>query len=110
MGERRKTAIYLRISTEDMHFKENYQGRMEIIQAAWENHPEFFTDYRVLPALAAGLGDGYGEISELNTTIMKKLGPTSLPLLKKDFDPAGNRAMVRRVEVISAIEGTEATP
>ena len=21
-------------------------GRMEIIQAAWENHPEFFTDYR----------------------------------------------------------------
>lgn len=85
-------------------------GRMEIIQAAWENHPEFFTDYRVLPALAAGLGDSYGEISELNTTIMKKLGPTSLPLLKKDFDPAGNRAMVRRVEVISTIEGTEATP
>ena len=29
MGERRKTAIYLRISTEDMHFKENYQGQEE---------------------------------------------------------------------------------
>ena len=29
MGERRKTAIYLRISTEDMHFKENYQGKEE---------------------------------------------------------------------------------
>ena len=29
MGEKRKTAIYLRISTEDMHFKENYRGQEE---------------------------------------------------------------------------------
>ncbi len=29
MGERRKTAIYLRISTEDMHFKTSYRGQEE---------------------------------------------------------------------------------
>ena len=85
-------------------------GRMEILQSVWENHPEFFTDYRVLPALVAGLGDSYSEISELNTTILKKLGPAPLPLLKTGFDPAGNKAMARRVEVISAIEGAGATP
>ncbi len=29
MGERRKTAIYLRVSTEDMHFKANCRGQEE---------------------------------------------------------------------------------
>jgi len=85
-------------------------GRLEIIQSAWEDHPEFFTDYRVLPAVVDGLGDSYGEISELNAKILKQSGPAALPLLKEGFDPAGNRAMARRVEVISALEGAGATP
>ena len=85
-------------------------GRLEIIQSAWEDHPEFFTDYRVLPAVVDGLGDSYGEITELNAKILKQSGPAALPLLKEGFDPAGNRAMARRVEVISALEGAGATP
>ncbi len=85
-------------------------GRLEIIQSAWEDHPEFFTDYRVLPAVVDGLGDSYGEIAELNAKILKQSGPAALPLLKEGFDPAGNRAMARRVEVISALEGAGATP
>lgn len=85
-------------------------GRMEVIQNAWENHPEFFLDYRVLPAVAAGLGDGYGEIADLNGEILKKLGPAVIPLLKSGFDPAGNREMARRVEVISEVEREQATP
>ena len=85
-------------------------GRLEIIQSAWEDHPEFFTDYRVLPAVVDGLGDSYSEIAELNAKILKQAGPASLPLLKEGFDPAGNRAMARRVEVISALEGAGATP
>ena len=32
-------------------------GRMETIKSAWDNHPELFADFRVLPALVAGLGD-----------------------------------------------------
>ena len=83
-------------------------GRMEIIQSTWENHPEFFQDFRVMPAVVTGLGDSYGEISELNAKILKKVGSAALPLLRQGFDPAGNRAMARRVEVIAAIEGEAA--
>ncbi len=85
-------------------------GRMEIIQSAWENHPEFFEDYRVLPGVAAGLGDSYGEIAELNARILKQVGPSAVPVLKQGFDPAGKKEMARRVEVIAALEGEKATP
>ena len=85
-------------------------GRMEIIQSAWEEHPEFFQDFRVMPAVVAGLGDGYGEIADLNAKILKSVGHAAMPLLKQGFDPAGNRAMARRVEVIAAVEGEAASP
>ena len=85
-------------------------GRMEVVQSAWENHPEMFTDFRVLPAVVEGLGDSYGELAELNAKILKQMGPAPLSLLKEGFDPAGNKSMARRVEVVSAIEGGHATP
>ncbi len=85
-------------------------GRMEVVQSAWGNHPEFFRDFRVLPALIADLGDNYGELAELNAKILKQGGPAVPPLLKKGFDPAGKKEMARRVEIISAIEGAGATP
>lgn len=85
-------------------------GRMEVVQSHWENHPEFFSDFRVLPAVIAGLGDSYGELAELNAGILKQAGPAALPLLKEGFDPAGKKEMARRVEVISALEGAGATP
>ena len=37
-------------------------GRMEIIKSTYESHPEYFSDFRVLPALVSGLRDSYGEI------------------------------------------------
>ncbi|MCI9332460.1 MAG: hypothetical protein HFG05_09850 [Oscillibacter sp.] len=83
-------------------------GRLEILKSAWENHPEWFGDYRLLPAVVQDLGDSYSEIGELNASILKQAGPAALPLLKEGFDPAGTRAMARRVEVISAIEGAGA--
>ena len=85
-------------------------GRMEIVQSTWENHPEFFSDFRVLPAVVAGLGDSYIEVAELNAKILRGLGPAALPILKEGFDPAGKKEMARRVEVISAIEGANANP
>ncbi len=85
-------------------------GRIEVIQSAQENHPEFFADFRVLPTLVADLGDSYAEIAELNAKILKQAGPSALPLLKQGFDPAGKKEMARRVEVLSAIEGAGATP
>ncbi|MEY8230320.1 HEAT repeat domain-containing protein [Oscillospiraceae bacterium 50-16] len=85
-------------------------GRIEVVQSVQEAHPEFWGDFRVLPALVRGLGDSYGELAELNAQILKGAGPAPLPLLREDFDPAGSKAMARRVEVISAIEGARATP
>ena len=80
-------------------------GRLEAVQSAWENHPEFFTDFRVLPAVIAGLGDSYGEMADLNARILHALGPQAVPWLKDGFDPKGRRAMARRVEVVDAIAG-----
>lgn len=85
-------------------------GRMEIIKSTYEAHPEYFSDFRVLPALVAGLGDSYGEIAELNARILQHTGPAALPLLKQDFDPAGKKEMARRVEVVAALEGPSVTP
>ncbi len=85
-------------------------GRMNLIRDMWENHPEYFGDFRVLPALIPGLGDGYAELAELISDILKAQRPEIAALLKKDFDPAGKKEMVRRVEVISALEGSAATP
>ncbi len=80
-------------------------GRMEIIQSAWKNHPEFFSDFRVLPAVVAGLGDSYGEIADLNAAILERIGRAALPLLKQDFDPVGKKEMARRVQIIDEIAG-----
>lgn len=85
-------------------------GRMEIVQSAWDNHPEFFQDYRVLPAVVGGLGDSYGEMAELCAKLLKQLGPAAVPALKRGFDPAGKKEMARRVEAVAAIEGERATP
>ena len=85
-------------------------GRMETVQSAWDNHPEFFQDYRVLPAVVGGLGDSYGEMAELCAKLLKTLGPSVVPALRRGFDPAGKKEMARRVEVISAVQGEEATP
>lgn len=85
-------------------------GRMEIIKSTYESHPEYFSDFRVLPALVSGLRDSYGEIAGLNAVILRHAGPAALLLLKRDFDPAGKREMARRVEVIAALEGPAVTP
>lgn len=85
-------------------------GRMNLVKDMWENHPEYFGDFRVLPSLILGLGEGYAELAELISDILKAQKPEIVPLLKKDFDPAGKKEMVRRVEVISSLEGSAATP
>lgn len=80
-------------------------GRMETIQSTWENHPAFFTDFRVLPAVVAGLGDSYGELADQNGKILGRSGPAAVPLLKEGFDPAGKKEMARRVQVMEEIAG-----
>ena len=83
-------------------------GRMNVIRETWHSHPEYFSDYRVLPALVSGLGDSYGELADLNAEILGRQGPEILPLLEEGFDPAGGRAMARRVEVMVRTAGARA--
>ena len=83
-------------------------GRMAVVQEAFQAHPEYFSDYRVLPALVRGLRDSYGELAELNASILGQQGPGIAPLLEEGFDPAGGRAMARRVEVLAQAAGAQA--
>ena len=54
-------------------------GRFNQIQDAWENHPEYFSDFRVIPLLIKGLGDSYAELADLNLRILKAQGPGVIP-------------------------------
>ena len=83
-------------------------GRMAVVRETFQAHPEYFSDYRVLPALVSGLGDSYGELADLNAAILSGQGADILPLLEAGFDPAGGRAMARRVEVMAQTAGGEA--
>jgi len=85
-------------------------GRMETSKSTWENHPEFFGDFRVLPAVVAGLGDSYGEIADLNAKLAVQIGPAAVPLLKEGFDPAGKKEMARRAQVLEEIAGASENP
>ena len=83
-------------------------GRYSVVQETVQSHPEFFADYRVLPALIAGLGDSYGDLADLNAEILSRQGPDIFPLLEAGFDPAGKREMARRVEVMARAAGAQA--
>lgn len=83
-------------------------GRYHVVKEMVSLHPEYFADYRVIPALVAGLGDSYGELADLNVQILARQGPELLPLLEAGFDPAGGRAMARRVEVMARAAGARA--
>lgn len=83
-------------------------GRFSLIRETASLHPEYFADYRVIPALVAGLGDSYGELADLDAEILARQGPDILPLLEEGFDPTGGRAMARRVEIMVRVGGGRA--
>lgn len=78
-------------------------GKMEAVKTAWNESPELFRDFRVMPALTKGLGASYAELADYVQTIVGKLGAGMLPYLKKGFDPKGKKEMLRRVRAIEAI-------
>ncbi|MBE6908187.1 MAG: hypothetical protein E7474_01090 [Ruminococcaceae bacterium] len=81
------------------------RGRLSIIEDAWQNHPEDFGDYRVLPHLVDALGDPNEEMEELAATILTKLDSRAIHFLKDGFQPDGRRAMARRVYWVARLTG-----
>lgn len=80
-------------------------GRMAVIQSAWNHHPAYFSDFRVLPSVVRALGDGSAELASLAETILSAQGEGVIPLLRKDFAPDGKKEMVRRVRLTVRLAG-----
>lgn len=80
-------------------------GRTSLIQGCFAEHPEYFSDFRVLPCVVKALGDNYGELADFIATILVKQGASIIPLLKNGFDPAGKMEMTRRVRLIAKLAG-----
>jgi hypothetical protein len=86
-------------------------ARITILEEFWAEHPEYFEDYRVLPYLAAALGDTREETEELFAAVLNKLGKRAVPFLEHGFlpeAPEGKREMERRVYWIARLAGAEA--
>ncbi|MBD5130907.1 MAG: hypothetical protein HDT43_13435 [Ruminococcaceae bacterium] len=82
-------------------------GQLNTILTARKETPEIFSDYRVKPALVQGLGASYAELADTAASILKGMGKEIIPLLKKDFDPKGKKEMVRRLNIIEELCGSE---
>lgn len=68
--------------------------------------PEIFCDYRVIPYLKAALGMSAG-LADTAVMILKNMGQSVLPMLKKDFDPKGKKEMQRRLHIIETLGGRD---
>ena len=82
-------------------------GRMAVISQFREEHPEYFSDRRVVEYTVRALGSSYSERAELAETVLKEFGESIVPLLKDGFQPDGRTEMVRRVRVVANIRGGE---
>lgn len=80
-------------------------GRWEVVSTAVEKASPILQDYRILPAIIAGLGDSYGEMADLLERYLSGRGREILPLLKQGFDPKGKKDMIRRIHVVESIAG-----
>lgn len=80
-------------------------GRTSLIREAWQQHPEYFRDFRVQPHVVGALKDSYAELADLIFQILLQQGASVIPKLKDGFDPAGKTEMVRRVRLIAKLAG-----
>lgn len=83
-------------------------GKYSFVAETHDQRPELFRDYRVQDALVQALGAAYAELADKAETWLSAEDAHILPLLQNGFDPAGKRAMVRRVHVMEAVAGAEA--
>ena len=78
-------------------------GRYSVLWEAWQEKSRILNDYRLIPALIAGLGDSYSEMADLCMQILKEADPAIVSMLKRGLDPKGKKDMARRVIVIASL-------
>ncbi len=80
-------------------------GHYSYVVETHRDRPELFKDYRVKAAMIQALGASYAELADTVAEWLKEEDASILPLLQKDFDPRGKKEMVRRIHVMSSIDG-----
>lgn len=85
-------------------------GRYNVIIETFQNNNEIIHDFRIQEALVYALSDSYSEIADFVEKQLCQMDKSIVMVLKRDFDPAGKKDMVRRIHVIEAISGGEENP
>lgn len=80
-------------------------GHYSYVVDTHRERPELFRDYRVKAAMVRALGASFAELADTVAEWLKEEDASVLPLLQKDFDPKGKKETVRRIHVMSAIDG-----
>ena len=96
---------YSRLSVAINSLTAKGSGKFNTFNDIRENNPELLRDYRVYPALAAGLGASYTELADAVFEVVSEMGSGMIPFLKRGFDPKGKKEMVQRVRAIENIAG-----
>lgn len=79
-------------------------GHYSYVLDAHDEHPELFSDYRIKAAMVQALGASYAELADTVAKWLKEEGTEILPLLQKGFNPKGKKEMVRRIQVMEAVD------
>lgn len=82
-------------------------GHYNYVVDTHKEHPELFQDYRIKAAMVQALGASYSELAEQVTKWLKEEDTSILPLLQDGFDPRGKKEMIRRIQVMEAIDAKE---
>ena len=82
-------------------------GRISFVEETRAAHPEYFSDFRVMPYLVDAICGAHGEWEEVLASILSAQGRNAVAFLEAGFEPDGRREMVRRVYWAARLGGPE---
>ena len=83
-------------------------GRITLVEETHAAHPEYFSDFRVMPYLVDAISSAHGEWEEVLASILSAQGRSAVTFLEAGFEPDGRREMERRVYWAARLGGVEA--
>lgn len=101
-------AAYSRIQPLIEALRSSGAGRISFVEEMYAAHPEYFSDFRVMPGLVDALCGAHGEWEEVLASILSAQGRSAVAFLEEGFEPDGHREMARRVYWAARLGGAEA--